>query len=313
MSPVMTACWPSDSTTTETWPGVWPGVGIEADAAVEAVVDRHEVGPTGGDDRRDRVAEDVVAVGHRRRLPVLELGLRRTRSGRWGTWAPTGRRRGVVFQPTWSTCRWVHTTASIDVRPGSRRRPGRRGTAAAGCASPGWRASLSLPTHVSTAMRVPSSSITRHWMRLQQVAVVVDEASRRARDARWATALTPALSSPWNRNFGDVFVSDLDDGRDRCSSDLPGAHGGTLDALQQGDQGGRTWTSGCRTPSAGHRRATPASSRSTRRGPRPSVSIRCGCPSTSSSSTATTRATRTTSRACSTSAPTRGSSTRSWP
>ena len=113
MSPVMTAFVALREIRTEMWPGVCPGVGSSQTSSVIRSR-RRRARPARRIDRPHRV---VDATLQERRLPVFEKkshSVPRTRYlalGNVGTHLPF---TSIVFQPTWSTCRCVQITVSID-------------------------------------------------------------------------------------------------------------------------------------------------------------------------------------------------------
>ena len=98
---------------TLTWPGVCPGVGSSRTSAVIGVVARRPSRPGRRRSRLHRIGDHLDARRRRRPPASAAYSVRREQVARVrGTSAPSGRRARRVFQPTWSTCRWVHSTAS---------------------------------------------------------------------------------------------------------------------------------------------------------------------------------------------------------
>ena len=98
-SPVMSAWRPPDSTCTATWPGVCPGVDLQADLVGDPVVGRHEVGETGVDHGPHRVVDGRRVPGRAFSRPSAPTRRGTAGSARSGTWAPTRRRRAWCSTP----------------------------------------------------------------------------------------------------------------------------------------------------------------------------------------------------------------------
>ncbi len=165
-SPVISASSPSETTRRLTCPGVWPTSRNQAEFVADA------------DDRSPPVAPGRHPGSAARNRPGWGCMSGRAVLSRQCSYsgsahqvsAPAGNARhpclpscNIVFQPTWSTCRWVHSTAlSIATqagKPASSQRD-RRGNGP--CL---WsfqcgirRFCLSLPRQVSTMMRLPGVS-----------------------------------------------------------------------------------------------------------------------------------------------------------
>ena len=135
--------------------------------------------------------------------------------GNVGTHAPSTQR---VFHPTWSWCRCVHTTVSIDSG----------GKPAATIASRNgscmwWKnrtvRSLSLPTQVSIAIRRPCDSTTSSWIRRWIRPVVGREVGLEPRVGEHRVGRRPRQDQlDRDRRL------DLDDARDAHVAHLPAVH-----------------------------------------------------------------------------------------
>src|SRR5262249_49978389 len=102
--------------------------------------------------------------------------------------------------------RWVHTTTSIESGGKPAATMSSRNEVSRSF-QPGLARGLWLPTQVSTAMRVPSMSTTRHWMRCTRYPLSSTKwaASHGVRPARVRTAAW--LNPPPTRTRGEVTAS----------------------------------------------------------------------------------------------------------
>ena len=154
-SPVITASWPPERIRTLTCPGVWPGVGSRRTSDGDHVVALDRVGKAGVDHRLHGVGEDSGARRRRRvaaQCVVARCG--RTGSARSGRSAASGRRRGACSSRRGRVqVRAQHGVDRSGAKPAAvdRSRNGPCSWFHIGIAR-----GLSLPTQVSTTMRLPS-------------------------------------------------------------------------------------------------------------------------------------------------------------
>ena len=158
----MTASCPCDEMRTEKWPGVCPGVDSSHTSSVtryrsstSSALPSAMTGRTESSTGSFRKASSAREKKSHSVPPIRYRAL-----GNVATHLPS---RSIVFQPTWSTCRCVQTTRSIDSRGqpifSRSSRNGSRSLFHSGCGR-----SLSFPTQVSTMMRVRCDSTRNAWM-----------------------------------------------------------------------------------------------------------------------------------------------------
>ena len=208
----------------------------------------YEIGAAGVDDGCHRVAEDVVAVGVRRRLPVLELRRGEDVAGVGeGRYPPAVDERGV---PPDVVDMEVRADDGVDGVGGE-----------AGGGEVGQEGELEVvPARVGPRLVVADAGVDgdagavdldhEALDALEEVAVVVDEAPtqpRRLRSDRLDARLVETPEEEARRRLG----LHLDNRRDRGPTDLPSTHSGTLDPPHRANsKETEPCTSGCPTHSA---------------------------------------------------------------
>src|SRR5882757_1903564 len=164
-SPVSRASWPSEAMWMLIWPGLWPGVGIRvtssASLASEATRSARPASAIGFTESLNTASLSASSWLWSRQYSYSVLPNTYLAFGKVGTHLPSTSR---VFQPTWSTCRWVQRTVSMlsGAKPAVVRvsRNGSLRSFQVGTLRP----CLSLPRPVSTMIRRDGVSTSSEWI-----------------------------------------------------------------------------------------------------------------------------------------------------